>query len=611
MENSIRYRVIIFVFAIIAMTYIVRLFILQVIDPSYKFSADNNTQRKITEYPSRGLIYDRNGKLLVSNQCVYDILIVPREVVPFDTIEFCNALNIQKEELEKLFDDLRKNIKNKRVSRYKPSVFLKQLSAEQYGYLQEILYKFKGFYVQRRTLRNYEYHCAAHVLGYVGEVDEDAMKKDPFYTLGDYRGISGIENTYETFLRGKKGTRYVMVDVHGVEKGKLRGGRMDTTAISGKNITLSLDIDLQQYGELLMRNKIGSIIAIEPETGEILSMVSSPGYDPALLVGRQRSSNYSELAADPLLPLFNRAIMSGYPPGSTFKVLMALIALQEGVITPATKFGCAGGFFNKGIKLGCHGHASPLDLVHSVSNSCNAYYCNVLRTILDNSKYKTTVERFDVWREHLLSFGLGEKLNTDFFNEKRGSIPTSEYYNRLHRNRWNYLTIISISIGQGELLTTPIQMANMSAAIANRGFFYTPHIIKSIDKDTIPSRFKEKNRTKIDAEHFEPIISGMEKAVWDDWGGTARSARVPGIRVCGKTGTAENPHGKDHSIFIAFAPKDDPKIAIAIYVENGGFGATYAAPIGSLMIEKYCNGEISPEREWVEKRILDTDLIPK
>ena len=598
-------------FAIVALTLIIRLFFLQVIDPSYKFSADNNTQRKITEYPPRGLIYDRNGNLLVANQSVYDVMIIPRKVVPYDTVAFCKALDITRDELDKLYVDLRKNIQNRTASRHKPSVFFKQLSAEQYGYFQEVMYQFKGFYVQHRTLRKYEYKNAAHVLGYVGEVNTQALQNDKYYSLGDYIGISGIEKTYENYLRGKKGVRYVMVDVYGVEKGSLRGGRMDTSAISGNNVTISLDIELQKYGELLMKNKIGSIIAIEPSTGEILTMVSSPVYDPSLLIGRNRSKNYPILASDSLKPLFNRAIMSGYPPGSTFKPVMALIALQEGVISRNTKYGCNKGFQGRGVSVGCHNHASPLDLVHSISNSCNAYYCYVLRDILENPALKSTVIGYDHWRDYLLSFGFSNRLEADFFNENKGSIPSSDYYNRVYKNRWNYLTIISLAIGQGEILTTPLQMVNMTTAIANRGFYYTPHVVKSIENDTIPSRFNEKHQIKINLEHFETVIEGMELAVWDDYGSTARSARVPDIRVCGKTGTAENPHGEDHSIFLAFAPKDDPKIAIVVYVENGGFGATYAAPIASLMIEKYFNKEISQSRKWVETRILETDLINK
>ncbi|MDR2926893.1 MAG: penicillin-binding protein 2 [Cytophagaceae bacterium] len=612
-SKSIRAIAIAVFFSLVALVFIVRLFLLQVINPSYKYSAENNTQRKIIDYPSRGLIYDRNGKLLVSNQAVYDVMIVPREVAPFDTAAFCKALNITCDELSRLYAELQKNIDNRRASRQKPSVFFKQLSAEQYGYFQEAIHRFKGFYVQRRTLRKYEYRHAAHVLGYVGEVNDNILKRDSYYTIGDYAGISGIENMYEPFLRGTKGSRYMMVDVHGVEKGRLAGGRMDTLAKSGKNITLSLDIELQEYGELLMQNKIGSIIAIEPATGEILSMVSSPGYDPALLVGRERSRNYPALATDSLSPLLNRAVQSGYPPGSTFKTVMALIGLQEGVLSTSTKYSCTMGYHARGISVGCHSHASPLNLVHSLSNSCNAYYCNVLRSIIENPHLNSFAEGLNRWRNYLLSFGFSNPLGSDLFNEQKGSIPTSDYFNRLYNNRWNGLTVISLSIGQGEILTTPVQMANMTAAIANRGHYYTPHIIKAIDSDTIPSKFTQIHHTLIDTAYFAPVVEGMERAVWDEWGATARLARVQGIRVCGKTGTAQNPHGEDHSIFVAFAPKDNPQIAIAVYVENGGFGATYAAPIASLMIEKYFNREIedTPARKWTENRILETDLISK
>ncbi len=582
---------------------------LQVIDPSYKFSAESNTQRKITEYSSRGLIFDRNGKLLVSNQAVYDVMIIPREVVPFDTLDFCNALNITKEELDGLFQELRRNIRNKKASTFKPSVFFKQLAAEQYGVLQEKLYKFTGFYVQRRTLRKYEYHNAAHVLGYVSEVNEAMMQKDSYYALGDYIGISGIEKTYENYLRGSKGARFVMVDVHGREKGLLRGGRLDTAAISGKDLTLTLDVDLQAYGEFLMQNKTGSIVAIEPSTGEILAMVSSPSYDPELLIGRKRSENFPILASDTLFPLLNRAIMSGYPPGSTFKTVMALIGMQEGVLKESTRYGCQMGYHAHGISIGCHSHISPLDLPSSISNSCNAYYCNVFRSIIDNPVIGSQKTALDRWKQYLLNFGFGNRLGSDFFNEARGFIPGSSYYDRIYGGRWGSLTVLSLSIGQGELLTTPIQMANMTAAIANKGYFFTPHILKSVKNDTIPTRFKTIHNTGIDSINFAPVIKGMELAIWGEYGTTARIARIPDISICGKTGTAQNPHGKDHSIFVAFAPKENPKIAIAVYVENSGFGATYAAPIASLLIEKYLKREIHPSRKWLETRMAEINLI--
>ena len=384
---------------------------------------------------------------------------------------------------------------------------------------------------------------------------------------------------------------------------------MDTAAVAGKDINLSLDIDLQSYGELLMKNKIGSVIAIEPSSGEILSMVSSPGYDPALLVGRERSKNFPILSNDSLFPLLNRAIMSGYPPGSTFKTVMALIGLQEGVIRPSTTFPCSHGFHARGISVGCHTHRSPLNLIESISNSCNAYYCYTFRAVLDNPLIESPKIGMDKWKEYLNNFGFGNRLNSDFFNENRGFVPGRDYYDRIYNGSWASLTVISLSIGQGELLTTPLQMANMTAAIANKGFYYTPHIIKSIENDSLPARFNEIHYTGIDSIHFEPVIEGMAQAVSGEYGATARIARIPGIEVCGKTGTAQNPHGKDHAIFVAFAPKDNPKIAIAVYVENAGFGASTAAPIASLMIEKYLSESIHPSRTWLEQRILDLDLI--
>ena len=609
MGNSNRAIIISAFFGLVGLIFVIRLFFIQVIDPSYKFYADSNTQRKITEYPPRGLIYDRNGKLIVSNQAVYDIMIIPREVKPYDTVDFCNALNITKQELNALYNELSQNIRNRKASNFKPSVFLKQLSAEQYGVLQEKLHKFHGFYAQRRTLRKYEYHNAAHILGYVGEVNDAMLQKDSYYSLGDYTGISGIENTYESYLRGKKGSKYVMVDVHGREKGLLRGGRLDTAAIKGKDVTLTIDIDLQAYGEYLMQNKLGSVVAIEPATGEILALISSPGYDPALLVGRDRSKNYSVLASNPLFPLLNRAIMSGYPPGSTFKTVTALIGLQEGVLKETTRYGCQMGYHARGLSVGCHPHASPLDLVNSISNSCNAYYCNVFRAVLDNPALKSPHIGFERWHSYLVNFGFGSRLGSDFFNENKGSIPSRSYYDRIYGGRWGSLTVISLSIGQGELLTTPIQMANMTAAIANKGYFYTPHVLKSVKNDTIPNRFTTVRQTGIDIEQFAPVIEGMEQAVWGDYGTTARIARIADVSICGKTGTAENPHGKDHSIFVAFAPKDNPTIAIAVYVENSGFGSTYAAPIASLMVEKYLKKEIDPSRNWLETRMVEANLI--
>lgn len=609
MGNSNRAIIINIAFVLIGLIYIVRLFMLQVVDPSYKFYAESNTQRQLTQYPSRGLIYDRNGKLLVANQPVYDLMIVPREVAPFDTLAFSQALGLPLEQVRNLFQEVRNNLRSRKISSFKPSVFYKQLSAEQYAVLQEQLYLFKGFFAQRRTVRKYEYPLAAHVFGYVAETNENHLKNDAYYSLGDYTGISGIERSYEHFLRGQKGARYILVDVHGREKGPMRGGRLDTAAVAGKDVTLTLDIDLQAYGELLMQNKSGSVVAIEPSTGEILSLVSSPGYDPALLIGRERSRNFPALVTDSLSPLLNRAIMSGYPPGSTFKTVMALVAMQEGVVRSSTSHVCNNGFHARGIHVGCHHHRSPISLVPSLANSCNAYYCYAFRDVLDNPVHGSPKVGLDRWSSYLHNFGFGQRLGSDFFNENPGFVPNSEYFNRLYRGSWGSLTVISLSIGQGELLTTPIQMANMTAAIANRGWYHTPHVVKAIENDTIPSRFKEKHHTGIDSIHFEPVIEGMEQAILGEIGGTARLARIPGIEVCGKTGTAQNPHGENHSIFVAFAPKDNPKIAIAVYVENAGYGSSWAAPIASLMIEKYLTEQIHPSRNWLEQRMLNANFI--
>jgi len=597
------------IMALIGIVYVLRLFLIQVYDPSYKYSAESNARRKITEYPSRGLIYDRDDELIVSNQPVYDVMIVPAETEPLDTLELANSMGITIFEVRELFRNVREKLRSRKISSFQPSVFYKQMPAEQFASFQEKLFKFKGFYGQRRVVRNYEYESAANVLGYVGEIGERGLDNNPYYRQGDYWGISGVERTYEKALRGEKGARYVLVDVHGRQKGSFREGRFDSAAVSGKDIKLSLDHELQAYGEKLMKNKIGSVVAIEPQTGEVLSMVSSPSYDPSLLVGRKRNINFPRLANDTLHPLFNRPLQSGYPPGSTFKSVMALIGLEEEVITPESQFGCQMGYHTRALSVGCHDHPSPLELVGGIQMSCNAYFCNVFRRILDNPEYGSPKAGLDTLRNYLLKFGFNNRLGIDLSNEGRGFIPNSTYYDQIYNGSWGSLTVISMAIGQGEVLTTPLQMANMTAAIANRGHWYVPHVIKEIEDDSIPSKFRESHHTGIDSTHFEPVIEGMEKAVWGGQGSTARIAQIPGITICGKTGTAENPHGDDHSIFIAFAPKDDPKIAIAIFVENGGYGSRYGAPISSLMIEKYLNGNIDRTRQWLEKRMLDANLI--
>ncbi len=590
----------------VALVILVRLFYIQILDNDYKLSAENNSRRKEIQYPSRGLIYDRTGKLIVSNQAVYDIMIVPREVEEFDSIDFCQTVGIDMPTLRSLFAEVQQNIRRRRISAHKPSTFIRQLSGERYAVLQEKLFRMSGFYAQRRTLRKYEYPSAAHVLGYVGEVNDNIISNNSYYQAGDYIGISGIESSFEEHLRGKRGVNYLTVDVIGRTVGSFQNGDYDTVAVSGDNLTLSLDIDLQMYGEALMQGKTGSIVAIRPQTGEILAMVSAPSYDPALLVGRDRSTNFPILAGDPQKPLFNRAIQAWYPPGSTFKTINALIALQEGIITPETRFPCSMGYTVGRFHLGCHNHASPLDLRQSIQNSCNAYYCYVLRNLLDDKKYGSIGVALNTWKDYLVKFGLGYRLGIDIANENRGFVPNADYYAKSLGPNWKSLNVVSLSIGQGELLLTPIQLANVAATISNKGWFITPHIVHKIENGEIDDTYRQKHYTGIDTTYFNVVQDGMEAAVWSEYGGTARTARIPGVKICGKTGTAQNPHGRDHSIFMAFAPREDPQIAISVYVENSGFGATWAAPIASLMVEKYLKGEIAPERKYLEKRMIET-----
>jgi penicillin-binding protein 2 len=587
-----------------SLSLVIRLFYLQVIDTSYKLSAENNSKRIEVLYPARGLIYDRNKKLLVYNQPAYDLMIAPYELKPFDTLELAGILGMD-------MIKMRAGIKKAFGPKFRREPFIKQLSPENYAQLQEKLFKFPGFYVRSRTLRRYNKEFAAHLFGYVGEVDEKIMAANSQYALGDYIGISGIEGYYEKFLEGHKGQEVLLVDVHGRVKGPYQGGRFDEDATVGKNLVSTIDGDLQEYGETLMRNFKGSIVAIEPSSGEILALISAPTYNPSLLVGRQRTANYAKLQADPQMPLFNRALMANYPPGSTFKPFQALVGLQEGVITPSSTFSCHEGFFGKGIHMGCHVHPSPLDLVHGIENSCNAYFCNVFLRIIQNPKYKDTEEAYSAWRKYALAFGFANRLNSDFNNELKGNIAPVSYYDKYFGpHRWSAATINSLSIGQGEVLLTPLQLANMTATIANRGYYITPHVVKKIEGiDTIENRFYKKHVVPVDTENFGIVIRGMELSV--NGAGTSTIARLPNIVVCGKTGTAQNPHGQPHSVFIAFAPKNNPKIAILVFVENGHFGATYAAPIASLMIEKYLTDSISPARKYIEERMLNSNLLYK
>lgn len=592
------------IIVMVAFIYASRLFYIQVIDRSYILSAENNSRRYVVKYPARGLIYDRNGKLIVYNEAAYDLMVIPGQVSEFDTTKLADLLGIDCEEAVQRLD------KARIYNRYRPSIYMKQISAQRYAALQEVLHCFPGFFVQPRTLRAYPYKSAAHLLGYVGEVDKKIVDENPYYQQGDYIGISGVEKSYEEILRGQKGGEFYQVDVRGRIKGKLENGRYDTAAFVGKNLTLTIDIDLQNFGERLMQNKIGSVVAIEPSTGEILALLSSPGYDPSLLVGIPRTQNYAKLLADTLKPLFNRALMAQYPPGSTFKVLNALIGLQEGLINRNTRYGCNSGYYAGNFKVGCHQHRSPLDLVESIAMSCNAYYCNVFRGVLDNSKYGSVGVAYDSWRNHLLSMGLGNKTGSDFLNELAGSIPKRSYYDKIYgKNRWRSLTVISLGIGQGELAITPLQMANTTAMLANRGSFFTPHVVKAVEgQDRILPQYLVRRETTIDKNVFGPVIEGLHEVVQGGEGSTGRWSAIPGIEMCGKTGTAQNPHGEDHSIFIAFAPMDDPKIAIAVYVENSGFGSIWAAPIASMMIEQYLTDTVTKPAYFVQ-RILDGNLI--
>jgi penicillin-binding protein 2 len=589
-----RYFISGFIVMILAI-YLIRLFFLQVIESRYKLSAENNVFRHITEYPSRGLIFDRKGELLVYNQSVYDLMVVPKEVKPFDTILLCRIMGIQKDFLIEKMKEARK------YSGYKPSIVLQLLDFRKYSLFQENLFKFHGFFTQARTVRSYTKPIAASIFGYVGEVDTAMINKNPYYKMGDYIGISGIEKYYEEILRGRKGVKIFMVDVHNRIKGSYKEGKYDTIAIVGANITTTIDAELQAYGEKLFIGKRGSLVAIEPATGEILALVTSPTYDPGLLVGENRTKNYRKLLLDPQKPLFNRAIKAMYPPGSTFKMINALIGLQEGVITTETVFPCNGGYRVGSFFQKCH-HGGSVNFLHSIQGSCNAYYSHVFMKILNDNKFDSIGFAYDNWHKHLLAFGIGKKLETDLAFELAGIIFPKQRWDKVFKgSKWRPLRLVSMSIGQGEVGTTPLQMVNMTAAIANRGYYYTPHIVKNINKtDSIERRFYKKNVTRINPEHFEPVIHGMELVVTS---GTGLSAYIPGITICGKTGTSENPHGKDHSIFVAFAPKENPKIAIVVFVENAGFGSTYAAPMASLMIEKYLTDSVS--RPYVEERILN------
>ena len=590
--------VILSIFTAVVLIFLIRLFYIQVINESYTVSANNNVLRYLTDYPARGMIYDRKGRIIAYNQAVYDLMVIPRQVAGLDTAEFCRLLDITRE------DFMEKMNKARTFSKVKASIFEKQISAETYATFQEKLFKFRGFFAQPRTLRKYPNNTAAHVLGYIGEVNDAIIARNPYYRQGDYIGISGIEQSYEEELRGRRGVRIVMVDVFNREKGSYKEGAYDTIAVAGKNLTSTLDAELQTYGEQLLQDKVGSLVAIEPSTGEILAMISSPSYDPNLLVGRVRSKNYSFLLKDPLKPLFNRAMQAYYPPGSTFKLTNALAALQEKILNEQTSFAHAFVVGSKSVK--CHPHPS-IALEGAIQYSCNPYFCNTFRAFVDNRKYGSSENGYRLWREYQMSFGIGKKIGVDMPHELKGLIPSVEYYDKYYgKGRWKASTIYSLGIGQGELGITPLQMANIVCIIANKGYYYTPHVIKKIGNSKNNTRqLAEKHLTRVNPGVFDIVQQGMRKVVT---GGTARVAGFDSVTVCGKTGTAQNPHGKDHSLFVGFAPMDNPKIAVAVMVENAGYGATWAAPIASLMMEKYLNDTI--KRSELQERMLRGNLLP-
>lgn len=592
-------------FCLIALIYLCRLFYIQVIDDKYKIDARNNALRSLTEYPVRGYIYDRNGKLLVVNEPSYDLMVIPRETKGCDTMSVCEVLQIDKKEYLRRI----KKACQAPNSPRKQSIFEKQMSARTYAELQEKIYRFKGFFVQKRTVRKYPKPVAAHLLGYVGEISKEGAEKNEYYREGDYIGISGIEKGYEEALRGKKGVKYAITDVHNKTVGRYMDGKYDTLAIAGKPLYCTIDRDLQEYGERLMFGKKGSVVAIEPSTGEILCLISSPTYDPNELVGgKERSRNFTRLYYDTIgLPLFNRALTAMYPPGSTFKIIDALIAQHDNLIDRSTTFPCHGGYPPMGNKPKCHKHGT-VNLPGSIATSCNSYYSYVFTKIVDQKRFPKFVDGYNYWRDMVKTFGPNRNLGTDLPYDKPGNVPSVKYYNKIFgENRWRSNTVVSLGIGQAELLLVPLQMANVVAIVANRGFYYIPHCVKGVGAErTIDKKYKEKQMVGVQDEiAYTNVIDGMQQCF--EPGGTGYYSRMPGIVACGKTGTAQNPHGKDHAEFQAFAPRDEPKIAIACIVENAGFGGDWAAPIATLMIEKYLKGKT--ERLQVEAKMMAANLM--
>ena len=595
---------------IMAGILIARIFYVQIVDDRYKIDASNNSMVYDIIYPTRGVIYDRNGKIIVGNKVAYDILVTPKEVKEFDTLLLAGVLDVEPDFIRGKMAEYRKN--RRRIG-YQSVIMMKQLSSEKYMKFSEIQYKFPGFKGQVRSIRDYPFNAGGNLLGYVSEVDQAYLDRHPGeYRSGDYAGKTGLEAARETDLRGEKGYHIYLRDSHNQIQTRYKDGEMDKEAIPGKDIVTTIDADLQQYGQQLMQNKVGSLVAIEPSTGEILTMVSSPGIDVEMLA--DIGKHYKEIVSDPHKPMFNRAVQAPYPPGSVFKLVNGLIGLEEGVLKPEYTYPCNKGYYFGKHKLGCHAHRSPLDLEDAIMMSCNGYFCYVMRNILENRKYGSQAEALDKWHDYVSSFGFGHKLGSDFPAELGGTIPTSAYYNKVYgKGGWKFTTVISISIGQGEIGVTPLQIANMCATVANRGYYYIPHIVKDSDSLRIDDKFRERQYTMVDTTNFKKVIKGMWKAVNSGFGsgGTASIAAVEGLDICGKTGTAQNPRGADNSVFICFAPMDNPKIAVAAYVENAGFGATWSAPIASLLVEKYLTGTISEDRKPLEERMLNGDLMSR
>ncbi len=589
----------------IILLYLVRLFTLQLMSDDYKRNADSYALRKEVLYPGRGLIFDRKGRLLVYNEPSYNLMVVMNEQRGIDTLEFCRVVGITKEEYIARMADIKDSRKHPGYSRYTPQLFMGQISAEEFSAIQEKLFRFEGFYVEKRSVRHYVGGMGAHVLGDVGEVSEKDIERDPYYRGGDYIGKLGVEAYYEEQLRGEKGMRIMLRDVRGRTRGHYQNGKYDKAPVPGKNITLGLDVKLQELAERLLKGKLGAIVAVEPATGEVLCMASSPTYDARSMVGKDRGKNHHLLSADPMKPLLNRAIMGTFPPGSTFKTTQALVGLQEGSITPSTLFPCTDGFSYRGLHLGCHTHFSPIPLVPAIATSCNAYFCWALhRLFSDRSRFATTQEAMTRWKDHMVAMGFGYKLGIDLPGEKRGMIPNADYYDKAYRKAWNALTVISISIGQGEVTATPLQVANLAATIANRGYFITPHVAREIQDVELDSLYLTPRYTMVDKCHYETVVEGMRAAVT---GGTCRAANIPGLDVCGKTGTAQN-KGADHSAFMGFAPMNDPKIAVSVYVENGGWGANYGVPLGALIMEQYLNDSLSTASEAKAKEFEERTI---